>query len=159
MDCKRVKKLLPDFLELNLTEDLQQKVKTHIDSCEYCTKIYWNLKQSLDLLKPTAGIAEQAFYYERLKQKMENRLESKNSLLSVIFSKKLVQPVIYLSSIILAVYIGILIGSNNPSFTQYSEIEADENINPIETFAEYSYLNDYEIETIENLITESDDDN
>ncbi len=157
MDCKRVKRLLPD-LDLNLTEDLQKKVKTHIDSCENCAKIYWKLKQSLDLLKPTTDVTEQAFYYTRLKQKMEHRIEFGNSLLSKIFSKKLVQPFIYLSSIILAVYVGILIGSSNPSFSSYSEIESGENINPIETFAEYNYLNDYEIETIENLITESDDE-
>jgi predicted anti-sigma-YlaC factor YlaD len=156
MDCKEVKQVLCDYMENNLTERPQIQIKSHLDSCDSCSKIYQKLNQSLELLKPTSEIPEQAFYFTRLKQKMENKNSGKESILFILFSRKIIQPVIYLASLVIAVYIGILIGSSSPTRNQYSELESI-NKDPLETFAEYNYLNDLEIETIENMIIEEEE--
>lgn len=155
MDCKKVHRLLEDYLDNNLTKNLQTQVKSHLLSCNGCNKVYQNLKHSLEFLKPTSEISEQAFYYTRLKQTMENRISKKDTILSTLITRKVVQPIIYLTSLIIAVYIGILIGSSSPNPTDFSEVKSNTE-NPLETFAEYNYLNDFEIEPIENLVIEEE---
>ena len=61
MDCKKVHRLLEDYIDNNLTKNKQTQVKSHLLSCSHCNNIYQNLQQSLQYLKPTSEISEQAF--------------------------------------------------------------------------------------------------
>lgn len=149
MKCKQVKILLPDFINKNLTKDKSNLIEKHLVTCDECKKLYLRLNASLSLLKPKKDIPEQAFYYTRLKSKMEENVTSKENIVSKIFNRKILQPVLYLSSIILAVYIGILIGSSSNNQNNLSVIEETEK-SYTEIFAEYQYLNGFEIETLEN---------
>ncbi|MCD4834376.1 MAG: zf-HC2 domain-containing protein [Bacteroidales bacterium] len=155
MNCKNLKKILPDYIDKKLSEKQIEEFQNHIESCSDCSILYQKFNNTFDLLKPKAEIAEHAFYFTRLKQKMENRNSPKESIFISFFSRKLVQPVIYLSSLIIAVYIGILIGSGSVAQEQYSEFN-NGNEDYIQTFAEYQYLNDFEIEPIENLLIDND---
>jgi hypothetical protein len=101
-------------------------------------------------LKPTTEITEQPFYYTRLKQRMENRTAATESIFNHIQIRKVLQPLLYLSSLILAVYIGILIGSSSAIPNQFSELNSQDK-SYIEEFADNNYLNDFKIEPIENL--------
>jgi hypothetical protein len=152
MNCKELKIIIPEYIENNLSDKQIKDCNDHLSLCKDCKRIYVGLKNTLDLLKPKAEIEEQAFYFTKLKQKMESKSETKESLFLKLFSQKIVQPMIYLSSLIIAVYIGILIGSSSSSTgaNQFSDLNNDEN-NYIKTYNEYQYLNDFEIETIENL--------
>ena len=156
MNCKEFKKIIPDYIDDKLSEEQIEEFQNHMNSCSDCSFLYQKLNNTLDLLKPKAEITEQAFYFTRLKQKMENRNSPKESIFISLLSRRLVQPVIYLASLIIAVYIGILIGSGSATQNQYSELNNDDK-DYIQTFAEYQYLNDFEIEPIENLLI--DDDN
>lgn len=151
MNCKELVKILPDYIDDKLSEKQLEDFLNHTNSCVNCASLSRKLTNSLDLLKPTAEIKEQAFYFTRLKQRMENKNILKESILISFLSKKLVQPIIYLTSLIIAVYIGILIGSGSVSQNQFSELNSNDK-DYIETFAEYQYLNDFEIEPIENLL-------
>ncbi|MCB2196269.1 MAG: zf-HC2 domain-containing protein [Bacteroidetes bacterium] len=150
MNCKQIHKLLPDYLDQNLSEERSILVRTHIESCKDCAMLYNKMQQSLNFLKPTSEISEQPFYFTRLKQRMENTMETKTSILSLRISKKVLQPLIYLSSLVIAVYIGILIGSNSSMPNQFTGLNSQEQ-KYIEEFVEYNYLNDLEIEPIETL--------
>ena len=156
MNCKELKKILPDYIDKKLSEKQIEEFQNHMDSCSDCSILYQKFNNTLDLLKPKIEISEQAFYFTRLKQKMENRNATKESIFISLLSRKLVQPVIYLASLIIAVYIGILIGSGSATQNQYSELN-NEDKDYIQTFAEYQYLNDFEMEPIENLLI--DDNN
>lgn len=149
MNCKTVIKLLPDYINKKVSGDRYETIKDHIETCKSCKTIYTKLVSSLEILKPTKEISEQAFYYTRLKQKMENKQSSKNNIFSIQLRKRILQPAIYLTSIILAVYIGILIGSNSNKSNQFSSYELTEK-SYIEYFSDSQYLNDFEIESIEN---------
>lgn len=150
MNCKEFKKLLPYYFDKKLSKMQTDDFKHHINSCIGCSNIYKKFNNTLDLLKPKAEVDEQAFYFTRLKQQMENKKSPKESVFLNLLSKKLVQPTIYLTSLVLAVYIGILIGSGSATQNQFSELNND-NKDYIQTFAEYQYINDYDIEPIENL--------
>lgn len=151
MNCKNANKLINRYIDGELSKSQSKELEFHLNSCSNCSKVYSKTKSSLDLLKPTSEIEEQAFYYTRLKQKMEDVNAPKESILSVFLSKKLLQPVIYLSSLILAVYIGILIGSGSSYQNSYSEVTIDEE-SYIESYAQYQYLNEIDIESIENIM-------
>jgi len=85
---------------------------------------------------------------------MENRFTINESFLHTILTKKVLQPLLYLASIIIAVYIGILIGSGTPNSNKYSEISKTDT-SYIELFAQYQYINEMELESIErNLVAE-----
>ncbi len=148
MKCKNVIKLLPDFIHQKITGDRYEGIQQHLDQCDSCNKIHRNLLLSLDLLKPTKEIPEQAFYYTRLRQRMINRQETANTF-GIFSIKKILQPAIYLTSILLAVYVGILIGSHSSGSNQLSSYEMSEE-GYIELFTESQYLNDFELETIES---------
>ncbi|MFC2151913.1 zf-HC2 domain-containing protein [Bacteroidota bacterium] len=156
MNCKEINKLIPDYLDNILTKDQAIEFQKHLNSCSKCIKLIEQVKSSYSLLKPTKNISEPAFYYTRLKQKMENMYAPKESIFKSALSRKVFQPIIYLASLVIAVYIGILIGSNPTTADQFSENNTD-NIDYLETFAEYQYLNDFETEPIENLIIEDED--
>jgi hypothetical protein len=157
MNCKELKNIIPNYLDNELSEERTIEFNNHISLCRDCFQVYTKIKGTLNLLEPKAEINEQAFYFTRLKQKMESRNVPKESIFASLLSRKLVQPMIYLSSLIIAVYIGILIGSSTGSsvLNQFSDLSNDEN-NYIKTYTEYQYLNDSEIETIENLLIDKD---
>lgn len=154
MNCKRVKKILPQYIENTLSDKENEEIKSHINSCNECAILYNKLLETLALLKPKAEIPEQAYYFTRLKQKMENRYEYNNPIIKIILSKKILQATMYLGSIIIAVYIGILIGSSSPK-QNLSDLNT-ENTEYIKIFAEYQYLNNIEIETIKNTLTNNE---
>ena len=156
MNCKELKNIIPNYIDNELPEIQMKEFGNHISSCTDCNRVYINSKNTLSLLKPKAEIEEHAFYYTRLKQKMENKIAPKESIIVKLLSRKLVQPMIYLSSLIIAVYIGIIIGSSTGSneLNQFSDLNDDDN-NYIKTYTEYQYLNDFEIETIENLLIDN----
>jgi len=135
--------------ELDVEQNIE--VQKHLDTCANCYSLFIKVQGSLGLLKPNSEISEQTFYFTRLKQKMENKIIPKESVFAGFLSKKLVQPVIYLSSLILAVYIGILIGSGSVEQNSYTEVPNNDE-NYIESFAQHQYLNELDIEPIENLI-------
>lgn len=154
MNCIKFKKLIDDYIGDRLSKEKHDEMKIHQASCSECSHLYQQVKQTLDLLKPTKEIPEQAFYYTRLKQKIKNRT-TPSSIMNGINYKKALQPVLYLATIFIAVYIGILIGSNAPSDIQYTDLDTN-TTPPLENFAEYTYLNDLEMETIENLLIEEE---
>ena len=156
MNCKEIRRKLPDYFNNKLSGRKIEIFQKHFDSCTECTNLYSSLNNTLALLKPNVEIPEQAFYFTRLKQKMENKSSIKGFSFIEFISKKAVQPIIYLASLIIAVYIGILIGSSPTTKSQYTELN-DNDKDYIQTYAEYQYLNDLDIETIENLLIEDND--
>lgn len=154
MNCKRVEILLPKYIEKSISDKERIAVQYHIKTCTKCEYLYNNLSSSLDLLKVQKDIPEQAFYYTRLKQKMQNQYSEKESLFESIFKRKILQPIAYLASIVIAVFIGIQIGSNSGNQNQYTSVENSDK-SYTEIFAESQYLNGFEIETIETEYIEN----
>lgn len=159
MKCKQIHKNLYQYHERNLSVDLKDIIDEHLNNCPECYAIYTKFAQTINHLKDKDSIPEQPFYYTRLKQRMENKKAKQESVSDIVWAKKILQPAIYMASLVLAVYIGILIGSG----TNYDKKIAENELvsdDYLEAFAEYQYLNDFQIESIENvLITEDEEEN
>lgn len=154
MNCKEFKNRIPDYLDQKLTTDQTNQFNEHLKNCSGCSLLLEKIENTLSLLNKPDRIPEQPYYYTQLKQKMENRIQQNESFLQVLLGKKVLQPILYLGSIIIAVYIGILIGSGTPNTTQYAE-KTKTDTSYIEVLAQYQYFNEMELESIEkNLIKE-----
>lgn len=150
MDCKQTNKFIGDYIEGQLSESVETELQKHLNTCDKCFNQYSSLKKTLSLLKPKQEINEQAFYYTRLKQKMENKQSKNFTLYNTIFARQIAQPMLYAASIIIAVFIGIQIGSYSSNNNQLSELTTEEEY--IKLFSETQYFNDFEQENIENTI-------
>ena len=150
MNCKKLVKILPSYLEGKTGEEQNKLITDHLEICEECSLMYKQVSDSLELLSYKKDIDEQAFYYTRLKQKMLNK-SNKEPILNSFLFKKILQPSIYLASLVIAVYIGILIGSGSTNDMQFTEINYD-NEDYIQSYTEYQYLNDLEIENNKNIL-------
>jgi len=149
MKCKDIEKLLPDYIEQKLNPELADKLKIHLGSCTKCEALYKKLLSAIQFLKPTSEIEEQPFYYTRLKQRMQNESNIGYS----INLKRYLQPLAYVASIVIAVYIGILIGSSSVNQKQFSDVtEAEKDY--LETFMDNQYINELDIEKIESVFIE-----
>ncbi|OFX89220.1 MAG: hypothetical protein A2W99_01490 [Bacteroidetes bacterium GWF2_33_16] len=154
MNCKEFKNIIADYLGQNLNSDHEKQFAEHLQKCSECSLLFEKTNKTLSFLDNPERIPEQAFYFTQLKQKMENRFTINESFLHTILTKKVLQPLLYLASIIIAVYIGILIGSGTPNSNKYSEISKTDT-SYIELFAQYQYINEMELESIErNLVAE-----
>ena len=150
MNCHKIQKILPDYIESDLKSKSAEEVFLHLGNCATCNKMHSQLLITIQQLKPKSEIAEQPFYYTRLKQRMENN-RVKRSLPSLNPNlKKVLQPLVYAATIIIVVYVGVLIGSSSSGISQYSGFELKDK-EYIEDFADYNYINDLEIEPIETL--------
>ncbi|MDY6800529.1 MAG: zf-HC2 domain-containing protein [Bacteroidota bacterium] len=160
MKCNKIHKYFYRYHLGELSPPLKDEIENHITNCTECSALYTKLVQTLNHLNDRETLPEQPFYYTRLKQRMENKKEQTESVWSSGLAKKILQPVIYMASLILAVYIGILIGSGTGSYeSNLAKNEALED-DYIEAFVEYQYLNDFQIESIENVfLSEEEKDN
>jgi len=152
MKCNKIHKTLYRYHLGELSPHLMEEIDKHLINCPECSAIYAKMAQTLNHFNDKETIPEQPFYYTRLKQRMENKKEKTESVWSNGLVKKILQPAIYMASLVLAVYIGILIGSgtgNSVSSLAKNEALKD---NYIEAFAQYQYLNDFQIESIENVL-------
>ena len=148
MKCRNIEKKLSLYINNELPNSDNILIESHLQKCSSCSKLYKNLNETLALLKPTEDIEEHPFYYTRLKQRMENKIDSKASILETILRKKSMQAILYLGSIIIAVFLGIQIGSNSNNTNQFTELDANEDY--LDTFSKSQYFNGFEIETEEN---------
>ncbi len=160
MKCNKIHKILYRYHLGELSPQLKEEIDKHLINCPECSAIYTKMVQTLNHFNDKDTIPEQPFYYTRLKQRMENKKEIAESVWSNGLARKILQPSIYMASLVLAVYIGILIGSDTGSYE--STLAKNEVVEEdyIEAFVEYQYLNDFQIESIENvLISEKNEGN
>jgi predicted anti-sigma-YlaC factor YlaD len=149
MNCKEFKDRLPLYLGDDINPAKKTDLETHLDSCTECSLLYKKVSGSLFQLQPKKEVNEQPFYYTRLKQKMLNQLEKKSFIQGLLYKKSL-QLTAYFASIVIAVFIGIFIGSSSDK-VQYSDINYDSK-DYLKSYMEYQYLNDFEIENKDNIL-------
>ncbi|MEE4198368.1 MAG: zf-HC2 domain-containing protein [Bacteroidales bacterium] len=152
MKCAKIHKKIGAYHQGILSPQEKNKFEEHLSVCKACSGIYTKFVRTMNHLNSQETIPEQPFYYTRLKQRMENRKAQNESLLHGQWARKVLQPAIYTASILLAVYFGILIGTGatgNESRLANYEPAAEDYLN---AYAEYQYLNDLGIESIENVL-------
>jgi predicted anti-sigma-YlaC factor YlaD len=65
MNCTDIRELLPDYLDLELEESDQHRVKAHLDGCEACRREVDIIAKTWDMLGELDEIEPNPFYVSR----------------------------------------------------------------------------------------------
>jgi len=141
MDCRKIKELIPLFLDQELTFSDQKQVEAHVSSCAGCQEELRAYRQSWELLKDLPEIEPAPAYVSRFWTKVS----SKRSALEVfveginnwLFNKRLVPAAVTACTM-------IIVGSIAFQYVQTQEIQHVQK--------EYASLNDEQREIVDDLV-------
>jgi hypothetical protein len=144
-------------LEGELSEKKKQRVDKHLENCQTCRKIFEKTRQAW-VSAASDKIDYQPFFYTRVKQRMEDREESKRTGFFPQISRKLLQPAIYFAVLGLGIYLGIQLGKGlEPGYDNTAQTRQ---IDYIENYANSQFLNGMELEIIEQeMLTDNKTEN
>lgn len=162
MDCQKIKKLIPVYLDDELEPQESQQVKDHLYVCPDCRKEFeafegsWAMLGELDHIRPEPGFVGRFWTKLALEESWQKKVSTK---LKESFSRKSLVPVLVTACIVMIV--GSVVVHNYVQVQKTDQILASlsqddiamvENIELAENFdliAEIDFLEDLEI--IENL--------
>ena len=162
MDCQKIKKLIPSYLDKELEPKEIQQVREHLSCCPDCQKELeaieesWAMLGELDDIHPEPGFVGRFWTRLALEQSWQEKISEavKNSL----FKRRLVPAlvtaciIVIVGSFVLHNYFRIqstnqiLAGLSQEDLAMVENIELAENLDLIE---EMDFLEDFDI--IENL--------
>ena len=84
MNCKEVQELLHDYITDMLDEEMQHKVKKHLDTCNNCSDEYENIKAAVFLLDKYEFPEVAPDFEQQVLKKIETRVEQKKAWITKI---------------------------------------------------------------------------
>lgn len=148
MNCKNFKNNIFLHLEGGLTGSESVAFNNHLNECQKCNELYQNISSTISLFPERENINVDMYFYTRLKQRMENKL-SKNVF--GIFTRRILQPLIVSSFVIIGIIIGNYIG--NHYIISYTNNNEDiRNVN-VKAYAEENYIVELNNDNYEVLLT------
>ncbi|MBE9469582.1 MAG: zf-HC2 domain-containing protein [Bacteroidetes bacterium] len=142
MKCKSIHKKLIFFIDGELSSNKNQKIEEHLSTCQECSKLYQELKSSLNVIEKEKNPKTNPYLYTRIKQRLDDINESSSKPIFAIQQIKLFQPALVSFIIGLGIFIGISIGNFYPL----------ENNNIAESQSEQYYINDLQQEHVEYFL-------
>jgi len=119
MDCHYTGKLLLDYIEDELPNEVSRKVEAHLRKCESCSKEFARIQKMVNLMKtlpsinPTPGIAQKVM----AKLEKEERLTSRSFLANFKFlPKKVMIAAATLGVLACVLYVTMTLFVHSPSF-------------------------------------------
>jgi len=112
MVCADMKKNLFGYLEDKLPADVQCAFEEHLQSCKSCSEIVSECISFEKLISKEKTTVPNTFAGTRILQRLESELESRNYHRRINHLRFL-QPALITFSLILALFIGFLIGREN----------------------------------------------
>jgi len=137
MVCNDIKTYLSGYIEDDLPIEIRRAFEEHIQSCTYCSGIVSELLSYERLIGKEKATNPNSFAGTRILQRLESELESKNYHRRMRHLH-LLQPALVTFGLILALFIGFIIGR-----------ERGLNVNS-------EYVNTYQIENLRSDLFISD---
>ncbi len=109
MDCTDIETYLSGYIEDDLSVDIRRAFEEHIRSCTLCSGIVSELLSYERLIGKEKTANPNAFAGTRILQRLESELESKNYHRRMRHLH-LLQPTLVTFGLILALFIGFIIG-------------------------------------------------
>ncbi len=88
MRCKKVKRLLPAYLEKDLTPGLMKVMKDHLSKCKDCSQALKRLKKLDVLLRSQEGITPSPDFLD----KVHKRIEAPHSIIKDFLFRPIFMP-------------------------------------------------------------------
>lgn len=127
MNCKKVKQNLIFLAEGSLQPEQAASMHQHLEHCVTCNHVYTEVLQTLAVIEADNQIKVDPWFAGRLEQQFVNLQTEKNSrLIKLKTAYRLLRVVPVAASLLIALWIGILIGSEL-SLQLSSSAGSDEN--------------------------------
>ncbi|MCW3786572.1 zf-HC2 domain-containing protein [Plebeiibacterium sediminum] len=142
MNCSSCQKQLESFIEGNASGDIQMSLKTHLEECEECHKVYTAMVITNRVISQEKELKVNPFISTRIMEHINQQEEisvNKNFELS-----RILQPALLTASVALALFIGISAGN------MYQKTTTAQNSIP----EELMLMNDASMESLNLIITE-----
>ncbi len=141
MNCSSCQKQLESFIAGNLSGDMQKSLKTHLDECEECHKVYTSMVITDKVINREKELKANPFISTRIIEHI-NQQEEVSVSRSFGWSRVL-QPMLLTASVALALYIGISAGNLYQNTTAQNSIPE-----------ELMLMDDASMESLNLIITE-----
>ena len=110
-DCKTLRENLFAYRENEISPSMKVELDRHLAACSACALLVQQFDNVLDSLKAQTDVVPRPFAETRLQQRIENYLENSRKPLFGFPVKTSMQPVAISIVLMLAMAIGILIGT------------------------------------------------
>lgn len=112
MNCTKVKQNLIFLVEGSLQPELSSAMHDHLAQCSNCNHVFEELRQTLAVIETEKQVQIDPWFAGRVEQQLINlKNESNNSIFELRPVYRLIRMIPVAASLILALFIGILIGS------------------------------------------------
>lgn len=149
MNCGLVQKNLLEFIEGSLADNVGFEVKNHIDSCELCSGLYRNVKETYTAFEKEPLPILDPFFSTRVLSKLHNiEVIETNTTHKLI---RILQPIAASVLLLIGVSAGIYLGKNLAG-SKTIVSNAVINNETLETYASEYYLDDLGEQSVSNLI-------
>lgn len=132
-DCNTLRDNLFAYSENELAPLLKEQLDNHVARCRECSSLVVQFDNVLAALKDQADTEPRPYTETRLQQRIDNYLESAGEPLFSSPVKALLQPAVISLGMILALAIGILIGSGKAgkqtTVTNATDLEMRQDLN------------------------------
>jgi len=142
MKCKKIHKKLIFYIDGDLSSKENKKIEEHLSSCKNCSRLYSEMKSSMEIIQDEKSIETNPYLYTRIKQQLNNINENATKPIFAIQRLKMLQPIMVSFLIAVGIFIGVSIGNNFP---------LQEN-NIADTQTELNYINDLQQEHVEYFL-------
>lgn len=106
MDCHYVSKLLLDYIEDELPNEVSQKVEAHLRKCESCSKEFARIQKMVNLMKTLPSITPTLGITQKVMAKLEE--EERFTIRSFLAKFKLLPKKVMIAAATLVVLAGVL---------------------------------------------------
>lgn len=109
--CRLLRENLYAYRENELPVTLKEQLDDHVSRCKECSSLVVQFDGVHAAVKQQAAIEPRPFAETRLQQRVENYLENRPASLFSFSARSLLQPAVISLGLMLALAIGILIGT------------------------------------------------
>lgn len=143
MNCSLCRKKMDSYISGSLHGDVKKDVRTHLDGCRECSKLYAALHITNQVINQEKEIKSNPFLATRVMTQIESK-EEITSTVGGLALTRILQPVFLTASIVLALFIGIYAGNS------YQTKTTAQNMVPEELLL----LNDASMESLNLILSE-----
>ena len=132
-DCSTLRENLFAYCENELAPSLKEQLDRHVAGCSTCSALVQQFNNVLAAVKEQSEAEPRPFAETRLQQRIDNYMESSGKPLFSFSIRTLLQPAIISLGMMLALAIGILIGSEkagkHSNLANTTDLEMRHNLN------------------------------
>ncbi len=110
MNCNKTDKYLNSYIDGELSFEIANEIKIHLQNCERCHNLHSELQSTLILINRRKTAEPNPFIFTKIKTRLEELSNTKEQR-EITILKKVIQPIVLSIILITAIFSGVKLGS------------------------------------------------